>query len=87
MSLNTEVIRWTSARGGRRGTHNMHVRVDYADGGMSERSLEFSIDELNGEYLVWHKDWDRDRLMHCVGRTRTLKQAKEFAEATYLLGE
>ena len=85
MSVRTEVIRWTAVRGGRGVSYLMYARVDYADGGVSEITLEFSIDKFNGEYHVRHRD--RDRRLHCIGRTRTLKQAKQLAEATYLLGE
>lgn len=85
MSLKTETLRWT-ATGVRRGRiHSMYARIDYAAGGMSEITLEFSVEKFNGEYHVWHRDGDRR--MHCVGSTSTLKQAKQLAEATYLLGE
>lgn len=85
MSLKTETLRWLATRMGSRVLHSMYARIDYAAGGMSEITLEFSVDRFNGEYHVWHRDGDRR--MHCVGHTRTLKQAKQLAEATYLLGE
>ncbi len=85
MSLKTETLRWVATRRGSRVIHTMYARVDYAAGGMSEITLEFFVDKFNGEYHVRHRDGDRR--MHCTGRTRTLKQAKQLAEATYLLGE
>ena len=79
MSLKTETLRWVATRRGSRVIHTMYARVDYAAGGMSEITLESFVEKLNGEYYV--------RLREGIGRTRTLKQAKQLAEATYLLGE
>jgi hypothetical protein len=79
MSLKTETLRWVATRRGSRVIHTMYARIDYAAGGMSEITLEFSVEKHNGEYYVWHREG--------IGRTSTLKQAKQLAEATYLLGE